>query len=209
MSRKRILFLLLASAFLVFGPGCGNNIQKVQNSSWGSSAIPYRDTLGSAFENGQWSEVKDESGEKVVQFTGKISPAIHDYTIEKLKTSDPKIIFQSACNYLAALNRDGRITQEKAITFDITKLPMKGGIVVYERIGPFISSPENKEIVTTLNNFYLNRYWEAGSDVLIQWGVYSKAIKIKKMTNIHWNDDPLYSGKPDSVLRVVYDYYRK
>jgi hypothetical protein len=184
-------------------------MQKVQSGSWGSFSATYQDVLGNAFENGRWSEVKDESGEKVVQFTGKISPAIHDFAVEKLKTSDPKIVFQSACNYLATLNRDGRVQEEKAITFDVEKLPLRGGIVIFERVGSFISAPENQAVVTSLNDFYLNRYWEAGSEVLIQWGVYAKAIKIKKMTNRHWNDDPLYSGKPDSVMRVIYDYYRK
>ncbi len=209
--KRGIIFLMIASVFLALPTGCGNNVQKVQRGSWGSFSVSYLDVLGSAFENGQWSQVKDESGENVVQFNGTISQSIHDYAVEKLKTSDPKLVFQSACSYLAALNRDGRIAKEKGITFDYSKLPMKQGIVIFERISPFMNDPVNKDIVTALDEFYLNRYWEANSDVTIQWGVYSggKIIKIKKISNIHWDDDPLYGGKPDSVMRIVYDYYRK
>ncbi len=202
------MYFVMASAVGALGAGCESNVDHVKSGSWGSYTAPYGEVFARAFENGVWSEERDEKGEKYVQFTGQISRELHDFAVDKIKSSDQKILIQSACGYLASLNRDGRISQDKDITFDVSEIPIKEGIVVYERIGSFIKSPDNSDVVTALNEYYLNRYWEAGSDVLFQWSVYSggRVLKIRRVANTHWSDDPLFSGRPESIMRVLYDY---
>ncbi len=208
MSRNAMRFLLIASALLFVGTGCESNVQKVQKGTWGSNTATYAEAFDRAFEDGVWNETEGEDGVKYVQYTGKISRAMHDFAVKSLASTDQKILFQFACEYLASLNSDGRAASDPEVTFDIAKLPVRGGDVSFERVGTFVSAPENRDLVNALNTFYLNRYWAAGTPVLLQWAVYSggKVLKVVKTSNRHWDDDALFKGKPEAVMRLIFQY---
>lgn len=211
MVKNALGFLLAASAFVVVAAGCESKIDQVKRGSWGNYTTQYEKAFAAAFDNGVWTETKDKKGEKIVQFTGKISKGLHDYAVGKLSVSDEKSIFSFACGYLAALVRDGKMSKDPDITFDPSQYPIRNGIFIPALVGGYIGSPTSKPFVTTLVNFYTKKYWATGSDVFIQWGVYAKGkvLKIKTISNQHWDDDDIFYGKPDIVMKVIFDYAEK
>ena len=194
--------------FVVLAAGCGSKVDKVKAVSWGSSSVSYEKALSKAFEGGVWSEAIDEKGNKVVQFTGKISKGMHDFAVEKLHKSDNRIIFVSACNFMAAQNPDGKNPPTADIKFDTTKLPIKNGTLVNALVDGYVSNKNNADSITQIINYYDQKYWETGTDVLIQWGVYSggKIIKIEKIMNSYWNIDPIFQGKTELIMNVVFSF---
>lgn len=211
MGKNALVFLLAASAFVMVVTGCESNIDKVKRGSWGNYTAPYEKAFMAAFENGVWTETKDEKGEKLVQFTGKISKGLHDFAVGKLSTSDEKSIFTFACSYLAVLIRHGTISKDPDVTFDPAKYPVKNGVFVPALVDGYIGSPTNKPLVTALNDYYTKKYWATGSDVRISWGVYAKGkvLRVKTISNQHWNDDGIFSGKPEIIMKVIFDYAQK
>lgn len=99
----KLWFFAAVPVFVMLTAGCGSNVNKVKAGSWENSSITNEKAFAKAFENGVWADAKNEKGEKVVQFTGKISQGLHDFAVEKLHKSDTRIVFVSACNYLAAI----------------------------------------------------------------------------------------------------------
>ena len=211
MGKNALGFFLAASAFVVVVTGCESNIDNVKRGSWGTYTTPYEKAFAAAFENGVWTEIKDEKGEKIVQFTGKISKGLHDYTVGKLSASDEKSVFSFACNYLAALMRDGTISKDPDVTFDPAKYPVKNGVFVPALVDGYIGSQTNKPLVTALVDYYTKKYWATGSDVFIQWGVYAngKVLRVKTITNQHWDNDEIFGGKPEIIMKVIFEYAQK
>jgi hypothetical protein len=205
----KLWFLAAAPVFVVLAAGCGSNVDKVKAGSWESSSVTYEKAFSKAFEGGVWADAKDEKGGKVVQFTGKISRGMHDFAVEKLHKSDTKIVFVSACNYLAAQNSDGgKSPQTSELTFDITRLPIKNGTLIYALVEGYVANKNNADSIAQLIEYYDKRYWEAGTDVVIQWGVYAggKMIKVQKITNPHWDTDPMFQGKTDIIMKILFGY---
>lgn len=204
----KLWFLAAVPVFVVLAAGCGSNVEKVKLKSWENSSTTYEKAFAKAFMNGVWTDTKDEKGEKVVQFTGVVSPGLHTYAVENLHKSDSKIVFVSACNYYAAQNPDGKRPQPAEITFDTAKLPIKNGTLVNALIDGYVSNKNNEDAIAQFLAYYDKRYFEAGTDVLIQWGVYAggKIVKVMKISNKHWNADPTFQGKPELVMKVIFGY---
>ena len=211
MGKNALGFLLAASAFVVVMMGCGSNVDTVKSGTWGKNTLPYEKAFATAFENGVWSETKDEKGEKIVQFNGKISKGLHDFAVGKLSASDEKSVFALACEYLAGRMSDGTISKDPDVTFDPAKYPIRNGRFVPALADGYISFPANKPFVTALLDYYSKKYWAAGSDVTIQWGVYAsgKVLKVKTISNPHWDNDDIFRGKPDVIMTVIFDYAQK
>jgi hypothetical protein len=214
MSKKNIIFILVASLFVLFISGCGNNVDKVKNGKRAKTEkITYGEALAKAFENGTWTELKekDNLGNTIIQFTGKISKGFHDFEVEKLSKSGDRIIFGSACQYLAAEIRAGKASEDPDITFDVTKYPIgKTGLVFNDRIEDYLSSKDNNDKVATLVEFYKKKFFETGNEVTIQFAVIykGKIIKIYNTASKNWEFDMIYGGAtgPDNVLKAIFDY---
>ena len=204
----KLWFLTVIPVFAVLTAGCGNNVDKVKIGSWGSYSVSNEKAFAKAFEGGVWSDAKDEKGGKVVRFTGKISSGLHDFAVEKLHKSDLKIVFVSACNYLAAQNPDGNSPPDAGITFDTTKLPIKNGTLVNALVEGYVANKNNADSIAQLIAYYDQRYWETGSDVLIQWEVFAggKVMQIQKITNKHWDLDPIFQGKTELIMNLVFGF---
>ena len=204
----KLWFIAAAPVFVMLVAGCGSNVNKVKAGSWDNSSVTNEKAFTKAFEGGVWSDAKDEKGEKVVQFTGKISQGLHDYAVDKLHKSDIKIVFVSACNYLAAQYPDGKVPESPEITFDTTKLPIKNGTLVNALVDGYVANKNNADAITQFLSYYDKRYWETGTDVIIQWGVYAggKIIKIQKITNKSWDADPIFNGKTELIMKIVFGF---
>jgi hypothetical protein len=185
-------------------------MNKVKSSFWErDKTITYEAAFSTSFENGTWSEVQTDKNEKGVQFTGRISPGLHYYALESLGKNSASIQFSLASNYLATLIKNGKVSSDKGITFDIHNYPInKSGMIIYGIMEGYITSKDNMEKMNTLVAFYRKRYWESGSSVLFQWRVFAngKVLKVVKVSNPHWDDDGLFSNKPDTILKMVFDY---
>jgi hypothetical protein len=210
MIRYSLFALLSACSLPLLLNGCGSNVDMVTGSFWErDKTITYGAAFSTAFENGTWSEVQIDKKEKGVQFTGRISPGLHYYALENLNKNDARIQFSSAFNYLATLIKKGKVSNDKEITFDIRNYPInKSGMIIYDIMEDYLSSKDNIEKRNTLISFYRKRYWEAGSNVLFLWQVYAhgKILRVVKVSNPHWDDDVLFSNKPDNILKMVFDY---
>jgi hypothetical protein len=206
----KLWFFAAVPVFVMLTAGCGSNVNKVKAVSWENSSVTNEKAFAKAFEGGVWSDAKNEKGEKVVQFTGKISQGIHDFAVEKLHKSDMKFVFVAACNYLAAQYPDGKIPQTPDITFDTAKLPIKNGTLVSPLVDGYLSNKNNTDSIAQFLGYYDKRYWEAGTDVIIQWGVYAggKIIKVQKITNKFWDADPTFQGKTELIMKIIFGFSR-
>jgi hypothetical protein len=84
MSLFSICSLFFTIMFSFFLTGCSSDVSKVKNGT-----IPgyEKTTIGKAFEasfdDSKWKAFEGKKGERVVQFTGKISKNLHDTALEK------------------------------------------------------------------------------------------------------------------------------
>ena len=204
----KLWFFAAVPVFVMLTAGCGSNVNKVKAGSWENSSITNEKAFAKAFENGVWADAKNEKGEKVVQFTGKISQGLHDFAVEKLHKSDTRIVFVSACNYLAAQYPDGKIPQTAELTFDTSKLPIKNGTLVSALVDGYVSNKNNTDSIAQFIAYYDKLYWETGTDVTIQWGVYAggKIIKVLNISNKYWDTDPIFQGKTDLIMKVIFGF---
>lgn len=203
------LWLLAAVPVLVaLAAGCGSDTEKVKALSGENSKTSHAIAFAKAFEGGVWSDVKNEEGKNRVQFTGKISQGMHDQAVANLHKSDPKIVFVSACNYFATQNSGGNTPANADFTFDANKLPIRNGTLVSALVDGYFENKNNSDSINQLISYYDKHYWEAGSDVLIQWGVYAggKIIKIEKITNKFWDADPLFKENSELIMKVIFGY---
>lgn len=210
MCIKYHLPVFLALTLTIALNGCTSKSDQVKAGYYnGDESITYGQAFAVAFDNGIWSVVKDEQGAKVAQFTGKISPGLNAYALGKLKKSDERIIFSSALSYLASLIRTGKTTGQPDITFNTGDYPInKQGNIYFDSLGDYISSPDNQPKIQILNTFYMGRYWESKSDCSFRWKIFArgKMSQVVGMSNPHWDDDGLFSKKPENVLKLVFEY---
>ncbi|MFA6471531.1 MAG: hypothetical protein WCU00_05755 [Candidatus Latescibacterota bacterium] len=214
MSSRNIVCILVASLLILMISGCGNNTDKVKNGKRNKTdKITYGEAFAKTFENGTWTELqeKDNLGNTLVQFTGKISQGFHDYAVEKLTKSGNRSMFVNGCHYLAAEIKAGKTAEDSDITFDTTMFPIgKTGLVFTDRIEDYLSSKDNNEKITTLVDFYKKKYFEPGTEVTLKFSVIykGKIIKIYDAASKNWEYDMMFSGTqgPDNVIRTVFDY---
>jgi hypothetical protein len=214
MSGRNRVFILITSFFILLIAGCESNVDKAKNGKrTKTEKITYGEVFAKAFDNGVWTELKekDNLGNTLIQFTGKISQGLHDYSVDKLNKAGDRINFSTACHYLAAEIQKGVVAQDPDITFDISKYPIgKTGLVFNDRMEDYIGSEDNKGKVAALVDFYKKKYFEDGSDVTIKLSVIynGKIIKIYDAQNKNWEYDMIFNGKtgPDNVLKAIFDY---
>lgn len=210
MKRLSLLALLASCLLPSLLNGCGSDIDTVKKSFWANDkTVTYGTAFSAAFGNGSWSEVQAGKEEKLVQFTGTITPGLHEYAVGKLNTSETRIVFSLACNYLAKLIKTGEAASDKGITFNIRDYPInKSGMILYDIMGDYTESKDNAGKIETLINFYRQRYWETGSTVLFYFRVTArgKVIRVMKASNPHWDRDMMYENKPENILKMVFDY---
>jgi hypothetical protein len=210
MYNKFLLAAAVPLALLVLLTSCENTSDQVKKGYNGDDkTITYGQAFALAFQNGVWSETKDDQGEKIAQFTGKISTGLHAFALEKKNKSGDRVMFSSACSYLATLVRKGKVAGQPDITFNISDYPItKQGELNFNILDDYISSPDNKEKMNRLNAFYMNRYWEAGTECMIQWKLLArgKMFSVVKISNQHWDDDGVFTNKPENILPIVFNY---
>jgi hypothetical protein len=186
MTKKygEIIFITFLS--ILFMTGCESNIDKVKNFKRSKSE---KETFGfvfsKAFDDGVWTELKekDNLGNTLVQFTGKISKGFHDYSVDKLSKAGNRTVFSSACHFLASKIQKGVVAEDTDITFDISKYPIgKSGLVFNDRMEDYLGSEDNKENIIILKDYYIKKYFETGTDVTIKFSVIYKGKIIKMYT---------------------------
>lgn len=212
MTGRNRAFILIASLFILLITGCESNVDKVKKyKRIKVEKVNYGAVFTKAFDNGAWTELKgkDNLGNTLVQFTGKISQGLHEYSVDKLAKAGDRIIFSNACHYLALEIQKGVIAQDTDITFDISKYPIgKTGLVFSDRMEDYLGSQDNKDKVNTLIDFYKKKYFETGTDVTIQFSVVynGKIIKIYSAQNKNWEFDMIFNSNLDNVLKAIFDY---
>lgn len=210
MFANKILAAAILLSLSLVSVGCQKAPDKVKNGFMDDEkSLTYGQAFSTVFDEGVWTETKDESGEKVIQFTGKISSGLHEFAIGKLGKSSENSIFYSSCNYLASLVKKGIITDDSTLTINLRDYPVTStGHLLSDIMGDYASSPDNRPKMQALNMFYMKRYWEEGSDVLFQFKLYvrGRVIKVVGMSNKHWDNDFIFSNKPENVLRIVLEY---
>lgn len=204
-----------ASAVLflaIIAIGCESDIDRVKAWHWANNeTTTFRAAFETAFENGVWTEIPAGKKEKVVQFTGKISPGLHEFAVSKMNTLTERILISMSMNYLASLVKSGKVANDPALKIHIGDYPInKSGMIIYDFMEGFTELKDNRAKAETLISFYRSRYWESGTDVLFQWRIYArgKIIRTIKASNPHWDNDILFSGMPENILKVVFDYHK-
>jgi len=207
--RYSISAVALVVCILLF-LGCENDIDRVKSSNPAhDGGLSYGQAFQVAFSQGTWTLIKAGKKDRIVQFAGKISPELHDYTVLKLNASGEKLVFGFAINYLASLIKQGKAGTDSAITFDLTDYPInRSGMIIYDFLDGFTDLKDNRGKMERLNTFYRNRYFQSGTDVLFQWRVYAhgKIIKPVKASNLHWDNDLMFSDRPDNIVKTVFEY---
>jgi hypothetical protein len=211
MYTNNMLSLAVMLTLAVVLAGCGSATGKVRDGHYNNDkTFTYGRAFEMAFQNGAWSESKDAQGVPIVQFTGQISPGLHDFVSASLNKRGERAIFISACEYTTALMKNGKPEGQQNISFKVSDYPViQQGNLVAAALDTFLTAPDNKAKIRLLNIFFMNRYWEGGSPCTFQWKVAGKGdYPVVKMTNIHWDDDKEFSGKPELVLPIIFDYAR-
>jgi hypothetical protein len=212
--RNKLCFLLPA-AFLcgILFSGCGDNVTVVKRGVFANdSSVTYEKAFSAAFSDGKWSEVPGNNNEKLVQFTGKITPGLHEYAVGIFQKGKTRIKFGSACVFLSGLIKSGKVADDKGITFNIRDYPINSnGIIYFDRMGDFTDTADNKGKMDTLIGFYESRYFETGTPVLFQWGVYARGKVIKAITasNPNWDIDNGLANNPQNILGKVFGYAKE
>ncbi|NDV24729.1 hypothetical protein [Desulfovibrio sp. JC022] len=80
----RHLLLPMLAVLTLFFAGCTNDIDKVKGGTFNNRpALTIGQAFDSAFDMPLWSESKGERGEKLVNFSGIISPKLHDRAVDR------------------------------------------------------------------------------------------------------------------------------
>ncbi len=213
-------------ALIVMLAGCESktaNLDEAKSGTWAGRSLSYETAFSAAFENGQWAETKDESGKKVVRFTGTISAGLHGYALEKITASGEKAIFSAACEYLAATLWEGKASTDSSAAFNPANYPLRNGYFIPAQVGPYLAKPENKPHITALVDHYVGKYWEPSSTVVFQWemtkigkfdedkpaGALQMSPRLESISNPFLDMDPQFKGNPGAVMTIVFEYAGK
>jgi hypothetical protein len=208
---KKLLVIVFLFAFGLLA-GCGNSdVSLVKDGTMNGYETT---TIGKAFEasfdDTKWEGFESKKGERVVQFTGKISKDLHnsvtDEVRQQLKGLQDFQAFQAKLNlFQPAVEKFGGDKSNyfqklnKKYGCELNRVNYAGGVIAW--------SPECKKEETTFQymdeviDAFLDESWKAGEAVEAQWIVTpdGKTFNLSHMGSAAWQGVTF-----DNILAAIY-----
>jgi hypothetical protein len=221
---KKGLVLILGGLLVVsFITGCSDNVSRAKGKKWEGTKITLESIFTTAFDNITWEAASNVTGEELpktafgmqeglknqVVVKGKMSLAIHTYMVEQLSKTSKLAVFTEALRFAVKLNKEGKLAQDPLVKFDLKAYPItEKGEVDSDHAESFLFSPENGDKVKMLTDWFSQKFWEPGTDVMIVLSLVARGqvIKIPIAKNSFWDNDVKYSNKTDVIMNAIFDF---
>lgn len=168
---------------------CGNSdINSIKNETMnGYETTTIGKAFDASFDETEWEAFESKKGEKVVQFTGKISEDLH----------------KSASRIIAADLGIG-IKDETA---QLRSYLVVCGLIGYERAAEiakqlgFEPDETNEQIMNAVFNDFLTNFWKQGTPVTVQWIITpdGKGFNLSHMSSNAWEGMEF-----SNILTIIY-----